>query len=64
MLCDPPCQTCVGTATNCTSCVMGKNMYLNTCIDVCPNTHAIVINSVCTQCSSIIADCQTCTPLR
>ncbi|KAL4481357.1 hypothetical protein ABPG72_010510 [Tetrahymena utriculariae] len=35
--CDPSCQNCSGTPTQCTSCNPGTFLYANTCITICPN---------------------------
>lgn len=35
--CASPCKTCQGSASSCRSCVSGFNLYLTSCVEMCPS---------------------------
>lgn len=51
-------MTCT-SATNCSVCNASFYFFSNSCVLDCPNTHAVVVDRVCTKCS--VPSCQECT---
>lgn len=58
--CQNNCTTC-SSATVCLSCTVPLYLYAKTCIENCPESHAIISNSnVCTACSTLVPSCVNC----
>lgn len=49
--CPTQCTSCVNNV-NCTGCIANYSLYNNFCISKCPDTHAVLVDGVCTKCSS------------
>lgn len=56
-LCPTNCSSCL-SLVNCTACAQDFVLYTGFCITQCPGTHSVVINSVCTKCST--TNCHKC----
>lgn len=57
--CKAPCEGCSGTEATCTSCVRSSaipNLFVNQCIDKCPQGY-VSMDGVCTKCTSPCALC-------
>ena len=77
LACNFPCENCFGPNQNqCSSCPGTKNLYQNTCLDICPDgTYSDVQNNlrVCLPCDSrcqkcdgptSTTNCLSCSPTR
>lgn len=57
--CPTGCFTCISPGV-CTACLSGYYSYQSLCFNPCPSPNVVVINGVCTGCTT--ASCATCTP--
>ena len=55
--CSTNCSVCT-SATTCTTCSGLSVLYLGACITTCPSTSAVLLNGVCTACST--QNCYSC----
>lgn len=59
VVCKGDCATCIGTDTNCTTC-LNNNLLNNICYATCPAGY-IGINKICQPCT---LPCKTCSPTQ
>lgn len=59
--CQPPCATCLNNvvATQCASCIAGKLLLVDKCVDTCPDGY--YSNGI--QCLKCVSPCQKCTDI-